>query len=169
MATQATWSSTRFAVLMVLLYAALHAAYFAVPDDTLRNGFHHVLVSVSAAVINAVQPAAAVRAEGNLLSSGRAALEIVRGCDGSGVVFILTAAVLAFPAGWRAKLLGIAAGAAVVLLLNQLRIIGLYFVAAYREPWFLPLHAYLIPTLLVVAAAAFFLWWSQWASGPRHD
>lgn len=58
-------------------------------------------------------------------------------------------------------------GAVLVYALNLARLVGLYFVAAYHLPWFLPLHTYFIPSLLIVIVALFFMWWVSRAS-VRH-
>jgi len=109
-----------------------------------------------------------VVAGGGKLSSPRATLSIVRGCDGAGVTFLLIAAVLAFSAGWKYKLLGAAGALVLTYALNELRVVGLYFVAAYHSEWFGLLHDYLVPTLLIVACCIFFAAWAGWAksSGP---
>jgi hypothetical protein len=51
-----------------------------------------------------------------------------------------------------------------VYALNLARLVGLYFVAAYRMPWFLPLHAYFVPSLLIVAVALFYMGWIAYAA-----
>lgn len=142
---------------MLLWYSAMHAAYFAVPDDVLREQVYLVLTRAAAALVNLLQPLEAARAEANLVVSSHAVLEVVRGCDGSGAMFMLTAALLAAPLAMRVKGAGLATGLALVLLLNQARITGLYFVAAYQPTWFLLLHAYVVPSLLVLAVLLHFL------------
>lgn len=157
-----------FALRMLVCYGVFHALYFWIPIDVLHDEIYPRLFGQPAvAMIDALQPAEAVSAQANRLSSPRAALEIVRGCDGSGVLFLVCAAVLAFPTSWRARLAGVLFGAALVYALNLLRLAGLYFVAAYRPPWFLPLHTYFVPMLLIVAMALFYLAWLGWAAPTR--
>lgn len=146
-------------------YALFHSLYFLIPDRMLREQIYHFGIVASAAeVINLVAPAEQVTGKHNRLSSPRAVLEIVRGCDGSGVIFLLVAAILALAAPWTHKGAGVAGAVALIYLLNQLRIIGLYFVAAYRPAWFTPLHTYWVPTLFIMIACAYFAWWSTRAT-----
>lgn len=153
-------SPTAFALRMLAYYGVMHALYFLVPDAVLKDTVYPWLFGQPTAAAIAWQwPDEAVAAAANRLSSPRAVLEIVRGCDGSGALFLVTAAVLAFPASWRARMLGVLLGAALVYALNLLRLGGLYFVAAYRHAWFQPLHTYFIPTLLIVLVALFYLGW----------
>lgn len=158
-----------FLLVFVAVYGVLHVLYFALPDTVLRNGVHYYgIVMPAATALNLIAPGEAVSADRGTLRSARASLEIVRGCDGAGVAFLLVAAVAASAAGIRRKLLGILAGVALVYLLNELRVIGLYFVVAYRNDWFAPLHNYFVPMLLIVASVLFFLWWMAWAQSPER-
>jgi exosortase family protein XrtM len=151
----------RFLALFVAGYALLHALYFLIPDALLRDAVYHWTIIVPGAVaINLLAPGEAVHGAGALLTSVRASLEVVRGCDGSGVAFLLVAAMAAFPSSWRRKLAGLAGALLLVYALNQARIVGLYFVAAYRNDWFVPLHVWFVPTLFVVLSALYFAAWA---------
>ncbi len=158
----------RFVVGFVAIYAALHALYFAVPDHLLREGLHyHGIVAPGAQLIRLAVPEEPVTAAEGTLSSPRAKLSIVRGCDGAGVAFLLIAAVLAFPTSFKRKLLGVVGALALTYLLNQLRVVGLYFVAAYRHDWFNLLHNFLVPTFIIVVCCLFFAWWAAWSAAVR--
>ena len=155
-----------FVAAFVAIYAALHALYFAVPDRILRQVVHYyAIVAPGAGLIRLAAPREPVAAREGTLSSPRASLSIVRGCDGAGVAFLLLAAVLAFPAGLKPKLVGIVGALALTYLLNQLRVVGLYFVAAYRHEWFNLLHNFLIPSFIIVVCCLFFAWWAAWSPG----
>ena len=154
-----------FVVRMLVYYGVLNALYFLIPMATLHDQLYlQVFGHPSVALIHLMMPAEGVTAVANRIASPRAILEIVRGCDGSGVLFLVAAAVLAFPASWRQRGLGVLFGALLVYALNLVRLTGLYFIAAYRQPWFLPLHTYFIPSLLVVVVALYFMWWVARAS-----
>jgi exosortase family protein XrtM len=150
-----------FVALFALLYAIQHGVYQSVPDRVLADVvYRHGIVAGAASVIEWIAPGEQVIVDGNRLASPRAVLEIVRGCDGSGALFLLVAAILALRAGARPTALGLCGALSLVYVLNQLRVVGLYFVAAYRGDWFTPLHGYLVPTLFVVVSALYFAWWA---------
>jgi exosortase family protein XrtM len=154
-----------FVVVLVAIYGALHALYFAVPDRILREVVHYyAIVAPGAQLIRLTVPQEPLTAVEGTLRSPRAALSIVRGCDGAGVAFLLMAAVLAFPAGSKRKLLGVLGALALTYVLNQLRVVGLYFIAAYRYDWFNLLHSFLIPTFIIVVCCVFFAWWAAWST-----
>lgn len=153
-----------FLLLFPAVYSLLDLLYFALPDHVLRDGVHYYgIVLPAATLLNAVVPGETVQALHGSLQSQRALLEIVRGCDGAGVMFLLVAALVAAPAGIDRKLQGIVAGVGLVYVLNELRIVALYYVVAYRNHWFGPLHNYFVPMLMIVASLLFFLWWLGWA------
>ncbi|MBI2799729.1 MAG: exosortase family protein XrtM [Gammaproteobacteria bacterium] len=161
-------TALRFTLGMLLLYGLFYWAYFCVPDETLRNTLYlQDFVRPSTILVNFLSPGEHASAMANRLVSLRAVLEIVRGCDGSGALFLLSAAILAFPATGRMKLRGIAVGAVAVYALNLLRLAGLYFIAAYKPALFLPLHIYFVPTLLIIVVCLIFIAWTALASAGR--
>lgn len=165
------FGATGFLLVFVAAFAAMHALYFAVPDRVLRDVVHYYGIIVpGAATIRFVAPSENVVAVKGSLRSETVTLDVVRGCDGAGMTFLLIAAVAAFPAPWKRKLSGLAAAALLTYVLNQGRIVGLYFVATYRNDWFTLLHSYFIPGFLIAACSVFFLWWASWSAGERmHD
>ncbi|MCB1743199.1 MAG: exosortase family protein XrtM [Gammaproteobacteria bacterium] len=160
----------RFTLKFVALFGLFYAGYMSIPDDFLRDRvFYHGITQVSASIIDLVAPQEAVQAESNRLYSSKAALRIIRGCDGSGALFLLVAAVLVFPVSAARKLAGVLGAVLLVYVLNQLRVVGLYFVVAYERDLFLPIHTYFAPTLIVVLCSAFFAGWAIWSGRRHHD
>lgn len=157
-----------FLGLFTLVFCVLYAAYFFLPDSVLREViYHYGICQVGADTINLLVPAESVNAVGNTIASPRAVLEIVRGCDGAGAMFLLVAAIVAFPASWWHKLVGLVGGLLLAYAINQLRIVALYFVVAYQPGWFTPLHTFYLPTLVVLLYCVLFGVWAYAASGKR--
>ena len=153
----------RFVLLFIVFYIVMHVSYLAVPIEYLINFVYRWGINEPAAwVINAITNEQTVRVEGHRLISKTAILEIVRGCDGSGVFFIMASAILAFSASMRYKFWGVLSGLVLIYLLNQTRVIVLYFVVSKEPDWFVPLHTYYIPTLLIIIMCCFFIWWLDW-------
>lgn len=153
--------SLRFVFGMLLIYGVCHALYFAISDQFLHDvAYPRLFGAPSVAVIHALDSDSQVQVLANRIGSPRAVLEVVRGYDGSGMWFLIAAAVLAFPGTWRYKIIGLFAGTALVYVLNVMRLVGLYFVAAGQPAWFLPLHTYFVPTLLIVIISLFFMTWA---------
>src|ERR1700744_3516994 len=88
-----------FLVLFAAIYLALYLGYSAVPQPLLDEGFYHYgIVCPSRVLINWLAPGDRVLGLHNSLTSPTANLAIVRGCDGSGVIFLLMAAIVALRA-----------------------------------------------------------------------
>jgi exosortase family protein XrtM len=157
----------RFLLLFASGYALLYWAYWQVPDAVLRDSLYPIaILGPCAALVNLLFPAEAVTVASGMLQSPRASLEVVRGCDGSGMLFLIVAAIMAFPSAWRARMAGLCGALLLVHALNTARIMLLYFAAAYRESWFLPLHTYLVPTLFVLGGGLYFAWWAARQQRP---
>jgi exosortase family protein XrtM len=148
-------------ILFVGCYALLNYGYFKVPDDLFRNVIYfRGVVTICADLINMIAPLEQVLAKQNFLLSAKANLEIVRGCDGAGVLFLLVSAIVSFSSTWRRKIIGLILGIGFVYLLNLLRICTLYFVLAHQADWFQLLHVYLAPTWMVIMGCSYFAWWA---------
>ena len=107
-----------------------------------------------------------VRVVGNDIV-GRVSLTVAKNCDAMDVTLLFAAAVVAFPASWRRRLVGIAAGVAALTVVNVLRIASLYFVDLRWPSAFETIHAEVWPLAIVVLAASAFLAWSRWAQAQE--
>ena len=151
------FQSFRFIVVAGILYAAFHFAYNQIPDDYLRNTIYpNVIGHAAAKTIKTLTPDRTVVVSNNALISPRAKMNIVRGCDGSGVWFMLSAAIIGFGASFRQTITGLVAGTITVYIINQIRIVGLYYVIEHNRAWFPPVHTYYAPTLIIILVAGFF-------------
>lgn len=152
----------------VLTYGLFEFLYFKIPDSFLLNViYYYGLVSPSAVIINYFQTDVPVIAMQNILSSRGIALEVVRGCDGAGTIFLLAAAIITFPTSWKHKIVGLVSGITLLIIINLLRIIGLYFVMVYQAQWFTPIHTYFAPTFIIIIGCLFFAGWAQFASNKN--
>lgn len=157
-------------MLFVGCYVLLDYGYFKIPVDLFVNViYYHGVVAICTDLINLFAPLEQVLAKQNHLISAKADLEILRGCDGAGVLFLVVSAVLVFPSGLKRKLLGLMLGIGLVYGLNLLRICMLYFVIAYHPGWFQLVHTYLAPTLMVVMGCFYFAWWAFDSTNQSHE
>lgn len=93
------------------------------------------------------------------LFAGGTSVEIVSECSPHMPFLIFAAVVLAFPATWRQRLLGLLLGFAVIHVFNTIRILTLIWVLAARRDWFEFIHVYLWQTgTILIVFATFALW-----------
>lgn len=86
-------------------------------------------------------------------------VSIEAGCNGVEACIVLLAAIVVFPATWRAKLVGIAWGLVAVQGLNMARVISLYYLGQWDMAWFSFAHEYLWQGLIMLDVLVVFLVW----------
>jgi exosortase/archaeosortase family protein len=112
---------------------------------------------------------AAIVADGSHLRSPAASINILYGCEGSDVFMLLCAALLVTPVPWRNRWAGVLAGAACVFLLNQMRVLALFYCLRTHNGWFGSVHGLVAPLALVILIVAFYLAWLRWAQRGSGD
>jgi len=147
---------------LIKFFVALIAMYLLVAWNPVND---HVIVPatkgiavVAGAMLHAIgQP---VIVNGTTIASSRFAVNINNGCNGIEAMLILLAAIGSFPATMKSRLIGLGIGALIVQLLNEVRIISLYLIGAYRPSLFQIFHTAVWQVVVILAAIIFFLQWS---------
>ena len=150
----------RFFVLFVVLQAVLFAAeltpwaqeYFVVP-------WTNTLAAVSARIVTFFDPG--VVATGKVLQStaNGFAVSIEAGCNGVEATIVLLAAIFAFPAPWKHRFLGLAAGIVAVQGLNVIRVISLFYLGQWNFDVFEWAHLYVWQALIMLDVLIVWLIW----------
>ncbi len=96
-------------------------------------------------------------------------LNVLQGCDGAELLWLLTAAFVVAPLPWLWRLGGWLAGLLLVWLLNVGRIASLFFAWRADPQWFDWLHNYIGPLLLIALLALYVHWVMQRAPQPDVD
>ena len=152
-----------FVVLQALLFGTeltpWAQRWFVVPwTDT--------LAAVSAGIVKIFDPG--VMADGKLLQSGSNgfAVSIEAGCNGVEATIVLVAAILAFPAPWKRKFLGLSIGIAAVQGLNIIRVISLFYLGQWSLDAFDFAHQYLWQALIMLDVLIVWLLWVRTVPRP---
>lgn len=146
----------RFLGLLVLFYAivASHPV-----NDAVIVPFTAGIARASAAVLNVLGEHVAV--EGTQIRSSRFAVAIENGCNGVETALLFGAAVLAFPAPWRRRAVGLLAGFLGIQVVNLVRVVSLFWVGAHRPAWFGASHTVLWQSIVVLCGVLLFLAWAS--------
>jgi exosortase H (IPTLxxWG-CTERM-specific) len=94
-------------------------------------------------------------------------VSIEAGCNGVEATIVLVAAMMAFPAGWRMKLLGIVIGFLAIQFMNLLRIISLYYLGQWNMQAFEWAHLYIWQSLIILDVLVVFLIWLRFISKEK--
>lgn len=89
-------------------------------------------------------------------------VSIEAACNGVEAMIILFAALMAFPATWRQRLVGLAIGMVAIQALNLVRIISLFYLGQWDKDWFEFFHLYLWQMLIILDALFVWLLWLRW-------
>jgi exosortase H (IPTLxxWG-CTERM-specific) len=87
------------------------------------------------------------------------AVSIESGCNGVEATLVLLAAIIAFPAPWRHKAVGLVIGILAVQLLNVLRVVSLFYLGQWNYAVFEFAHLYVWQALIMLDVLVVWLIW----------
>lgn len=90
------------------------------------------------------------------------AMSIEAGCNGVEASIILLAAMLAFPATWRARWAGILIGLLSLHMVNIVRIVSLFYIGQWNMTVFDWAHLYIWQALIMLDVFVVFLLWLRY-------
>lgn len=103
---------------------------------------------------------------GCVVSSPRFAVTIFNGCNGLITSLIFISGVLAFPARWPAKLIGVVGGLAAIQLINMVRIVSLFYIGIYFPALFNDAHIFIWQSIVILAGVGLWIAWAHRFAGP---
>ncbi len=110
-----------------------------------------------------------VIADGAMLKLNGAIMHVKFGCNGLEAILLFIAAVLAYPASWRVRFIGIVAGSSVLQVLNIIRIALLAWVLEYYPQNFALMHEYVTQSIMIALAFILFLIYLQVAENEYKN
>ncbi len=119
----------------------------------------NALASISTAIVTLFDPG--VVASGKVIRSvdNGFAVSIEAGCNGVEATIVLLAAILAYPAPWRHKAIGLVLGIVAVQLLNVVRVISLFYIGQWNRDAFEWAHLYVWQALIMLDVLIVWLIW----------
>ncbi|MDX1569048.1 MAG: exosortase H [Xanthomonadales bacterium] len=153
----------RFFILFMFLLVGLFTLEVLKPvDEHVIVPFTSVLADISVWLIDLFDDQ--VAASGKVIRSmeNGFAVSIERGCNGIEAVIILFAAIFAFPAPLKHKLIGFGIGFLAIQALNLVRIISLFYLGQWNHTAFTWFHLYLWQALIILDALVVWLIWLRY-------
>jgi len=152
----------RFLLLLVTCYFAV--AWRPV-NDAVIVPFTAGVARAAAALLGLLGEPVSVA--GTVIRSSRFSVEIENGCNGIETALLFGSAVLAFPAPWRRRAVGLVLGFAAIQLINLIRVVTLFWIGAHRPVFFNSSHTVLWQSVVVLCGVALFLLWVSWEQKAR--
>ena len=108
-------------------------------------------------------------AKGCLVLGEGQSIQVAFGCDGSQALLVLGACVVAYPASVVQRLVGLAVGIPLLLVLNAVRIASLFWVSVNHPGAFEQVHLFLWPALFMAGIFAIWSLWIRWTLRGREE
>ena len=150
---------TRFLVVFFSLLVGLFALQLTPMGQAVVVPWTNFVAQISAGIATLIDPD--VIANGAVLSDKRTGFGVVimAGCNGVEAMIVLFAAMMSFPATWKQRLLGLAAGFVAVQSLNLVRILSLFYIGQYSKPLLDWAHLYGWQVLIMLDVLIVWLLW----------
>ena len=158
------WARNRAAIQFVVVFLAVFGLLYWLTTeaqfflDAVVQPFTVLITAASAWLITWFEPGA--KAIGTMIQSPNFAVNILHGCNGTTPMAMIIAGVLAYPANWKGRLIGLGLGSLWVQFINLIRIVVLYALGRYGFLGaFESVHLYVAQVVVIIATAAFWLFW----------
>lgn len=157
-------------VVFLAVFLALLAASFTLISWNPVND--HVVEPFTAGVAKASGVTLAllgqdVAMRGTIIESPRFAVNIRNGCNGVETMLIFLAAVLAFPAPWKARAIGLLVGIVAIQAVNLLRVVALFLTGAYFPSWFDTSHTVVWQSVVILSGVLLWILWADRVAQPK--
>ena len=126
-------------------------------NDHVVNPYTTFVANESALALNLFGEHA--RVAGQVLTSSRFSVTIFNGCNGLEAILIFVSGVIAFPAPWRRKLLGVLLGFIAIQVFNVIRVVSLFYIGVFEPAWFNVSHVFIWQSLVIVFGVVLWLVW----------
>lgn len=161
-------SVKRFTLTYVLLMGAFFfiIGYAPLKDIIDVNGsYTRGVVIVTSKVLDALRVSSTY--QGSIIKLPSISLDVQFGCNGLEAVLIFAVAVIAYPAAWKTRFLGIGAGFVIIQVINIMRIAGLAYSGVYYRKLFDVIHIYVAQGIMIAVALGLFLLYLRY-TGRQH-
>jgi len=101
------------------------------------------------------------------ITSARCSVQVIPGCESIYPTAMLWAAILAYPATWRWRIVGLVGGAVVLFFINIVRVVTMFYIGTYSPSIFDFVHIYAWQAIFILITLAVFLLWAAKASRLR--
>lgn len=162
------WRAYRQEIVFLTVFLVLLAVSFSVValkpvNDHVIEPFTGAIARVSGGVLDLIGQD--VTRDGTVIQSPHFAVNIRNGCNGVETMLIFLAAVLAFPAAWGARLVGLALGILAIQLINLVRVVALFLTGVYFPTLFDSSHTVIWQSIVILSGVLLWIFWAHRFAG----
>jgi exosortase/archaeosortase family protein len=164
------WSSPKFlayrycgvfALLTLVFYLVLYSSFFG---GAVLSSLVDAYSSLTNLVLHLIGTDSTQ--SGTLVFSDKFSMRIVHECTAVEPCGILAAAVLAYPAPFRARITGVVMGLVLLQVINLVRLVSLFLIGEHFSSAFEFVHGDGWQILFLILAIGMWLLWLQWIGRP---
>lgn len=134
-------------------------------NDAFVVPFTAQIAKVSGWLLDAIGQDIVMR--GTQIHSPDFAVDIQNGCNGLETVLIFVSAVLAFPASWKARGIGLGLGVVAIQAVNLLRVVALFLTGVYFPSFFDNSHTVVWQSIVILFGVLLWMFWANRFAAPR--
>jgi exosortase H (IPTLxxWG-CTERM-specific) len=163
------WQRNRRELTFLILFVVLLGGGFTLislnwVNENVIEPFTAGIAKVSGVTLNILGQN--VTMVGTAIRSPRFAVNIRNGCNGVEAMLIFLSAVLAFPAPWKSRLLGLALGILAIQVVNLIRVVSLFLTGVYFPKIFDSSHTVIWQTIVILFGVLLWIFWANRFAAP---
>ena len=148
----------RLAITFLLILGGINLLYYA--EKKLALGiwdqpYTRLVTWTAGSVADLVLPYPIVTRGIAIVAEGRTTVVVVSGCNGLEAIFLIVAGILAYPATWRQRWIGLARYVPALFALNLVRVVFLVHIA-HRHPTLMDVSHFQVAQGILIVFVLFF-------------
>ena len=156
---------------LVLFIVLLGGSFTLISLNSVNNHviepFTAAIARSSGTVLNLIGQG--IEMQGTIIRNDQFAVNIRNGCNGVEAMLIFLAAVVAFPASWRARLIGLGLGFIAIQGINLIRVVALFLTGVYAPKFFDSSHTVIWQTVVIGFSVVLWVLWANLFVGNENE
>jgi exosortase H (IPTLxxWG-CTERM-specific) len=164
------WRAYRQEIRFLVLFVAILGGGFVLislnaVNDSVIEPFTAGIAKVSGFALDVIGQG--VEMQGTIIRNPSFAVNIRNGCNGVEAMIIFLAAVLAFPAPWKARIVGLLLGIVAIQAVNLVRVMALFLTGVYFPDQFENSHTVVWQTVVILSGVFLWIFWANRFAAPK--
>ncbi len=158
------WHSHRQEILFLTVFILILGLGFSLlslkpVNDHVIEPFTAGVARVSGVTLNLIGQG--IEMQGTVIRNERFGVNIENGCNGVETMIIFLGAVLAFPASWKSRAVGLVLGLIAIQFINLVRVVALFLTGAYFPKFFDSSHTVVWQTIVILFGVLLWIFWAN--------